>query len=354
MNAADTPLRWGILSTARISRRNWRGMLDSGAAVLTGVASRDLTKAEGFIDEMQAIAPWPVKPVAHGSYESLLESPEIDAVYIPLPTAIRKEWVLRAATAGKHVLCEKPCAVNAADLREMIDCCEENGVLFMDGVVFMHDPRFETLRGIVDDGTTIGKLKRISSAFSFRADEEFAGRDIRGTSGLEPAGCLGDLGWYCLRATLWAMSWQMPDRVTGRVLDLVSDAAGATAIMGFSGELDFPGGATASYYCSFVAPDQRWLVIGGTEGSLRIPDFIIPVAVNDTDWEIGFTRQPRTNCEEIFNVARMFSNFATAAKARERHWAEYALKTQIVQDACLESSRLGCPLFLRNGEYLTH
>jgi predicted dehydrogenase len=351
---ADTPLRWGILSTARIARRNWRGMLGSGSAVLAAVASRDLTKAEGFIDEMQALAPWPVKPVAHGTYESLLESPDIDAVYIPLPTAIRKEWVLRAAAAGKHVLCEKPCAVNAADLREMIACCEENGVLFMDGVVFMHDPRFEALRELVDDGTTVGKVKRITSAFSFRADDEFASRDIRGTSGLEPTGCLGDLGWYCLRASLWALNWQLPERVTGRVLDSVSNASGATAIMGFSGELDFYGGATASYYCSFVSPNQRWLVIGGTDGCLRVPDFISPVAANDTDWEIGYVRQPRTIYDEMIIVARMFSNFAAAAKGQERNWAEYALKTQIVQDACMESSRLGCPLCLRNGEYLTH
>jgi predicted dehydrogenase len=136
MNSASSPLRWGILSTARIVRRNWPGMRDSGAGILVALASRDTAKAERFIDEMQAVAPWPVRPKAYGSYESLLESPEIDAVYIPLPTGIRKEWVMRAAAAGKHVLCEKPCAVNAADLKEMIDCCEKHGVMFMDGVMY--------------------------------------------------------------------------------------------------------------------------------------------------------------------------------------------------------------------------
>ncbi len=323
-------------------------MRDSGAATLVALASRDMAKAEAFIDEMQTSAPWPVRPTAHGSYESLLESPEIDAVYIPLPTGVRKEWVMRAAAAGKHVLCEKPCAVNAGDLKEMIDCCKKHGVLFMDGVMFVHDPRFASLRALLDDGETVGPVKRITSSFSFRAGEDFALTDIRGTSGLEPTGCLGDLGWYCLRASLWAMNWRMPVRVSGRVLDSVSNPDGASAIMGFSGELDFPDGATASFYCSFLSPDQKWLSISGTKGNLRIPDFVSPVAGNDTDWEINYDRVRRSPERGMTNEARMFARFATAVRAEtpDRFWAEIALKTQILLDACELSSRLGRPVSL--------
>jgi len=346
MSSSNEKLRWGILSTARIARRNWSGMLGSGAATLVAVASRDIAKAQAFIGEMQAAAAWPVKPVAHGSYESLLDSPDIDAVYFPLPTGVRKEWVLRAAAAGKHVLCEKPCAVSAADLREMIACCEEHGVLFMDGVHFMHDPRYTRLREFLDDGVTIGPVKRITSAFSFRAGDEFAGSDIRGRAGLEPTGCLGDLGWYCLRASLWAMDWQMPVRVSGRVLDAVTHPDGSATIMGFSGELDFPGGASASFYCSFLSPEQKWLNISGTLGNLRVPDFVNPVEANDIDWEINYAREHRPKDTGIKIEARMFVEFATAARVEtpDRRWAEYSLKTQILQDACELSAKLGSPV----------
>ncbi len=343
MNHSEKPLRWGILSTARIGRRNWASLRESGAGTLVAVASRDLEKARSFIAEMQETAPWDDAPTAFGSYEELLARSDIDAVYIPLPTALRKEWVIKAAQAGKHVLSEKPCAVSATDLREMMECCEKHGVLFMDGVVFMHDLRFAKMRGILDDGKTLGELKRITSAFTYRAEEGFVKNDIRGASGLEPAGCLGDLGWYCIRASLWAMNWQMPVKVSGRVLERVENV-----IMEFSAEIDFPGGVTAAFYCSFRSPDQEWLHLCGSEGNLRVPDFVSPVKENDCDWEINYDRLPRSAASGIGNVARMFARFAdeVAAGVPDQDWAEIALKTQIVQDACLRSSSLGTPVEL--------
>lgn len=338
MRDSRNPLRWGILSTARIGRRNWAGLRESRAGSLVAVASRDEAKAAGFIAEMQQSEPWATPPQALGSYQELLDRDDIDAVYIPLPTGLRKEWVMKAAQAGKHVLCEKPCAVAAEDLREIIGCCEKHGVLFMDGVVFMHDLRFASLRGILDEGSTLGEMKRITSAFTYRADEGFIDRDIRGHYGLEPAGCLGDLGWYCIRASLWAMGWSMPLRVSGRVLERVDEV-----IMEFSGEMDFPGGVTSAFYCSFRSPDQKWLHLCGTGGNLRVPDFVSPVEENDCDWEINYSRTPRPAASGMGNVARMFARFAdeAAALVPDRRWAEVALKTQIVQDACLLSSCLG-------------
>lgn len=341
---ASTPLRWGILSTARIIRRNWPAMRESGAATVVALASRDEAKANTFIDEMQAAAPWPVRPTTHGSYESLLQNPEVEAVYVPLPTGVRKEWVIRAAEAGKHVLCEKPCAVSTADLREMIACCELNGVRFMDGVMFMHDPRFARLREILDDGETVGEVKRISSAFSFRGGDDFATGDIRGQLGLEPTGCLGDLGWYCLRASLWAMNWELPQRVSGRVLG----SAGNSAIMEFSGELDFPHDATASFYCSFLSPNQKWLDVSGTKGSFRMADFIVPAEDSDIDWEIGFHRVPRPPDPGMSTAARMFACFAKEVREETTGspWPEISLKTQLLLDACELSSKLGRAMVL--------
>ncbi len=343
----SSTIRWGILSTARIVRKNWQGMRDSGAATLLALASRDLKKAHTFIDGMQAEFPWPQKPTAFGSYQDLLNSPEIDAVYIPLPTGVRKDWVMRAARAGKHVLCEKPCAVNAAELREMLACCEENGVLFMDGVMFMHDPRYVRLREILDDGVSVGPLKRLTSVFSFGGSEDFAKTDIRGQVGLEPTGCLGDLGWYCLCGMLWAMNWELPNQVSGRILTDVADAGSESAIMEFSAELDFPNGVTGAFYCSFLAPNQMWLNLSGSAGYLRIPDFVLPAADNDMDWEVNYQRQPRVRVAPS-NEARMFARFAEDASGGmgSSQWAEISLKTQTVLDACLLSGRTGCPVTL--------
>jgi predicted dehydrogenase len=347
-----TKLRWGILSTARIGRRNWRAMLASEAATLVAVASRDVEKAAEFIREMQLKAPWPICPEA-SCYEDLLANPAVDAVYIPLPTGLRKEWVMRAAQAGKHVLCEKPCAVRAEDLREMIDCCERHGVRFMDGVMFMHDPRFAVLRDMLDGAQEIGELRRITSAFSFLGDAEFMDSNIRGCVALEPTGCLGDLGWYCLRATLWAMRWELPQRVSGRILASVPDRDACPAISDFTGDMEFSGGASANFHCSFLASNQQWLNVSGAAGSLRVPDFVSPAADHSLAWELGYQPVARSAVAGISNEARMFACFAAELTDASlvTEWAEISWKTQLLLDACEKSARLERPLFLRDGVY---
>src|SRR6267142_4356937 len=119
-------LRWGILGAANIARKNWKAIALSGNSVLNAVASRDLEKSKRFIADCYGQMPTPTPPKPLGSYEALLASENVDAVYIPLPTGLRKEWVLRSAAAGKHVVCEKPCAVSVADLSEMLDACRKH------------------------------------------------------------------------------------------------------------------------------------------------------------------------------------------------------------------------------------
>ena len=138
--------RWGILSAANIARKNWLAIKNSENAVITAVASRSVAKAQQFIDECQAHSSFETKPVAVGSYEELLQNPNIDAVYIPNPTGLRKEWVIKAAEAGKHVLAEKPVGCDSAEVVEMIAACQKHKVQFMDGVMFMHSNRLNQLR----------------------------------------------------------------------------------------------------------------------------------------------------------------------------------------------------------------
>ena len=109
--------RWGILSTAGIAKKNWASIANSGNGQIVAVASRDVAKAQTFIDECQASAPVAYKVDAVGSYDELLNRSDIDAVYVPLPTGIRADWVVKAAQAGKHVMVEKPCGVNTAEVQ---------------------------------------------------------------------------------------------------------------------------------------------------------------------------------------------------------------------------------------------
>src|SRR5262249_42714828 len=129
---------------------------------------------------------------------------------------------------------------------------------------------------------SIGQIRRIQSAFSFGAPETFWSTNIRADAGLEPDGCLGDLGWYCIRWSLWAMNWQLPKHATGRLLVERGRPGGSKAVpVEFSGELLFANGISAGFFCSFLAEIQQWAIVSGTKGYLAVRDFVLPV-VGDT------------------------------------------------------------------------
>ena len=348
-------VRWGILGTANIARKNWQAIKNTGNSTVVAVASRDPDRARQFVSECRLEASMEPSAKALGSYDEILLEAAVDALYIPLPTGLRKEWVIRAADAGKHVLCEKPCATSVSDLKAMIDACARNKVQFMDGVMFMHSARLPRLREVLNN--EIGQIKRISSAFSFLGSDEFFASNIRVSPALEPFGCLGDLGWYCIRLALWTMNGQIPERVTGRVLK----SAGAVPTE-FSGELFFANGVSSSFYCSFVTEIEQWAHISGTKGSVRLDDFVLPFFGSDLSFETGnpffnirachFNMEPRrrrirvneysnndTNSQET-NLFRNFANIVLSGKL-DPYWPEIAIKTQQVMEACWRSSQEG-------------
>ncbi len=340
-------IRWGILGTAGIARKNWRALRESGNSVVTAVASRDTSRSQAFIDGCQAAMPFEISPRALGSYEALIRSPEVDAVYIPLPTGVRKEWVLRAATTGKHVLCEKPCALTADDLGEMIAACARHGVQFMDGVMFMHNPRMQRVREWLDDQRSVGEVKRISSMFAFRAVEDFFRDNIRIHSELEPTGCLGDLGWYCIRFALWTMHWRMPREVSGQILSQRgSTISPGPAPTDFSGELVFDDETSAGFFCSFLTEKQQWLQVSGKKGSLRISDFVHPLSDAGPLVELNQESIPVRSVagdSPLAQDARMFRNFSAQVMSGQLNseWPMWALRTQQVLDACWQSAMNG-------------
>ena len=337
-------LRLGILGAARIARKNWPAIRHSGNCIVTGVASRDLERARQFVRDCQQQEAFEKEPRLFDSYEALLKSPDVDAVYIPLPTCIRKEWVTRAAATGKHVLCEKPCAPHLPDLREMIAACQRNRVQFMDGVMFMHNPRLAQIRAVLDDGKSIGAIRRITTQFTFAAAADFVRKNIRADGVLEPSGCLGDLGWYCVRFALWAMRWQMPERVGGNIMSEFQAHNGSPPVPSdFSGELIFADGVSSGFYCSFLAERRQWADIVGERGYLRVPDFVL----SKTDMDCGFELNDGKGGTKLdpnpagAQAANMFRNFANQAMSGtlDDFWPSIALKTQSVVDACLEAAR---------------
>ena len=164
--------RWGILGTANIARKNWKAMRSP--------ATRRCRPSRAAMSRKRKRISTAVRRRFHSrnrqsacTYEELLRRDDVDAIYFPVPTGIRREWVVRAAQAGKHILCEKPCAPTATDLRAMLDACKANRVQFMDGVMFMHSKRLPLLRQVLDDGQSVGDIRRIVSQFTFLASEEF-------------------------------------------------------------------------------------------------------------------------------------------------------------------------------------
>ncbi len=358
----EPKLRWGILGAANIARKNWKAIRNSENGRIVAVASRDRERSRRFIEECQTEVAFDPVPRALGSYEEVLSAPDVDAVYIPLPTAIRGSWVKRAAEAGKHVVCEKPCAANLGELTEMLEACRRNSVQFMDGVMFMHSRRLERIREILNDRCTIGDIRRITSDFSFVAPEEFFQTNIRARSELEPFGCLGDLGWYCIRFALWVMNWKLPERVVGRILQCYQHPGSQMAVpTEFSAELFFGGHVSASFYCSFMTETEQWAIVSGTRGHLRVPDFVLPFSAPQVGFETGkpvfavrgcdFEMQPHTRRWEVqesshsditAQESRMFRQFTEQVQSGTLNevWPQMALSTQQVMQACCESSRI--------------
>lgn len=351
------------MGAAHIARKNWLAILHSGTGVVTAVASRDEGRARRFIEECQSDAFFPEVPRAVGGYEGLLARDDVDAVYIPLPTGLRKEWVLKAAAAGKHVLSEKPCGVTAAETEEMVQACARHGVQFMDGVMFMHSGRLPRLREILDDGESVGRVKRVTSQFSFLAPDDFFTDNIRAHGELEPLGCLGDLGWYCVRFSLWVQRGRMPKTVSGRLLaEAGRNDSPRSVPTEFSGEMVFEDGVSAGFYCSFLTELQQWANISGTKGYALIPDFVLPYAGSElgihlekatyTTKGCWFSMDPTSETQFVeesshgladAQESRMFRAFNDAVLSGKprAEWPAWSVKTQRVLDACLASAREG-------------
>src|SRR3954449_6343906 len=243
-------LRWGLLSTARITG----ALLSSGHGEFAALASRAPERAEAFAREHGI-------PRSHGSYEDLLADPDVDAVYVPLPNSMHVEWSIRALEAGKHVLCEKPMSRHPADVERAFDVAERQGLVLMEAFMWRHHPQLERARELIAGGA-IGRLRLVRAAFSF------TGRpadDIRLQRALEGGGLM-DVGCYCISGCR-ALAGSEPERVQG---DQVLGGDGVD--VAFVATLRFAGDVLGAFDCgmSYAARDELEAV--GDEGSLFLDD----------------------------------------------------------------------------------
>jgi D-xylose 1-dehydrogenase (NADP+, D-xylono-1,5-lactone-forming) len=245
-------LRWGLLSTARINRMLIPAIRGGARSELAAVASRTLDRARAYADERQI-------PRALGSYEALLADPAIDVIYIPLPNSLHVEWTVKALDAGKHVLCEKPLALNVEDVDRIADAAQRNRRIAAEAFMYRHHPFTRAAQDVVRSGR-LGRVRGYKGAFTFPLTRE---GDVR----LDPAlggGSLWDVGCYPLSyANLLADA--APAEVFGW-----QQTSGAGVDLEFSAMMRYADGAVAQFDCGFIGPFRAEMDVFGTAASLRI------------------------------------------------------------------------------------
>jgi xylose dehydrogenase (NAD/NADP) len=322
-------LRWGVLGGARIARLCVIPAIHrSRNGEIRGIACRSGDRSQVLAQEHRI-------PLACGRYEEILENPEIEAVYIPLPNHLHKEWTVRAVEAGKHVLCEKPLAVNAQEAREMVQAARKRGVYLMEAFMYRFHPRSLRIKSLVDRGA-VGDPRLIRSAFCFRLPDRQEMR-FRPEMG---GGALLDVGCYGVSLARWILGAE-PEAVQA-MADYGPTGTDVTVV----GLLRFPEGRVAVLEASLVSALQQTYSIAGTEGMIELPhNAFIP-------WEKDACFRVRAADEEDGTVEiipgadeyqLMVENFADAVlDGRQLAYpAEDSVKNMQVLDALSRSAREG-------------
>ena len=349
MSQTET-VRWGILSTARIATKIAEAIGASDGAEVSAIASRSLERAEFWAREHGV-------PRTCADYQALLDDDQLDAIYVPLPPSMHAEWTIRCAEAGKHVLCEKPLAMNVTEAEEMAAACRENNVQLMDATMWVHHPRTADMFQPIADGT-LGELRRVTSAFSFdlepyletnpphaaidpqtgqtrselvAANEFRLQRDMGG-------GALMDLGWYNVRVALWAMG-ELPREVFAKARYRNDVDINMNALMWYDDN------RTVAFDCGYDLGRRKWFEVVGTKSSLVCDDFLSPW---DPDRPRFWTHDEAGQSHEHVSAADiqevcMIERFCQIVRSGEldESWPQISVAAQRVCDAVNESARSG-------------
>jgi len=262
----ERKLRWGVLSTANIGRAAVIPAIQrSGNGKVIAVASRNEEKARLFADDLGI-------PRALGNYKALLAAEDIEAVYIPLPNSLHREWTIKAAEAGKHVLCEKPLALNAAECDEMEMAARRHGVLLMEAFMYRFHPQTEKVLQLIRQGA-IGTVRLIHAAFTFRLAHRATNIRLQPDLG---GGALMDVGCYCVNVSR-TMAGKEPVEVQA-----YAHWAETGVDEQLVGTLRFADGLLAQFDCALSLERREMYQVVGTDGHLDVPQAFLPGSADTT------------------------------------------------------------------------
>ncbi len=269
----DGVVRYGVISTAQIAiNRHLPAAAESHNSEIVAISSRTPARAEQAAKD-NGIERW------YGTYEEMLADPDIDAVINPLPNGMHHEWTIKAAEAGKHILCEKPIAVTMDEVREMIAVAEANGVLLVEAFMHRLNPHMRRARQLVAEGA-IGDLRHFEAVLAFTSRD--TSTDVRFKPELAGGG-MWDAGCYAVSAARFILS---AEPLTAAAY--AHDSGNFGVDTSFSGLLDFPGGAVAHVRSSVEQPRTNMGEVVGTKGKIRIPSLFeedTPLVITDADGE---------------------------------------------------------------------
>jgi predicted dehydrogenase len=305
-------IRWGVLGAARIATEKVIPAMQRGRwSEVTAIASRDAGRA-------RAVAASLGIPTSYGSYEALLADPEIDAIYNPLPNHLHVPWTTKAAEAGKHVLCEKPIALSAAEARTLLDVRNRTGVKMQEAFMVRTHPQWQKARALVRDGR-IGEVRSMLGFFSYFNDDPGNIRNIPAFGG----GALMDIGCYLINTARFIFDRE-PTRVAGLVeRDPSLDVDTMTSIL-----LDFDGRHAVGTCGTQLVPYQR-LQIFGTEGRIEL--------------EIPFNAPPDRPCRMLVDSGRDL--FGAGVERFETDTCDqYTIQGDLFSKAILDGTDAPAPL----------
>ena len=246
-------LNWGIMGTARINRSLIPPLRLSQRNQLLAIASRDAARARTYADERNI-------PKSYGSYEDLLADEKIDVVYIPLPNKFHATWAIKAAQAGKHVLCEKPLALTVEEVDRMTEAAAKSGTILMEAFMYRFHARTLKIKSMIEAGE-IGDIHIVKGGFTFPLDRE---GDVRWNDELG-GGSLWDVGCYPLNFSRYITGVE-PSSVFGSSLKSESGVD-----ISFTAQLHFPGDITAQFDCGFRTQFRMYVAVIGSKGCAYLP-----------------------------------------------------------------------------------
>jgi len=309
-------VNWGIIGAGGIAKAFCRGCRSASNAKVVAVGSRSLGKARAFAAEWDIAA-------SHGSYEALIRDPLVQAVYIATPHPMHAEWAIKAADAGKHLLVEKPIAVNSAEAEAIVGAARKNNVFLMEAFMYRSHPQTASLARLVANGA-IGELRMIQTSFGFRAG--FNANSRIWNNSLAGGGIL-DVGCYPV-----SMSRLLAGAAAGKPFADPVSVSGhgrlhpATGVDEYAAAtMQFPDGVVASVATAVSVLLENVLRIFGTEGSIFVPNPWVYEREGGTNARIFVTRHGAKRAEETvcdtpetsFTIETNIASKAILAGARE-------------------------------------